>query len=174
MHPILCVDLVSLVGLTTPSTAFISSLYILFRAFESHLRMAERPTSRTVGIFGCANKQIGSTSSVRSASFCRTLSPPLMPLRARKTGCHLRRSQTYKAPMKAIPAEVIAVDTQGDQYHVVVRIGARYRGSFNTLVFEKNKPFIGSCHDGRLDLVYHQNPDLKMVFEKFTSVLKKR
>jgi hypothetical protein len=53
--------------------------------------------------------------------------------------------------MKAIPAEVIAVETQGDQYHVVVRIGgARYRGSFNTFVFGKNKPFIGSCHDGRL------------------------
>jgi hypothetical protein len=65
-------------------------------------------------------------------------------------------------PMKAIPAEVIAVETQDAQYRVAVRIGGRkYRGSFNTLVFGRNKPFIGSCHDGRLDLVFHQNPDLK-------------
>jgi hypothetical protein len=68
-----------------------------------------------------------------------------------------------EAPMKAIPAEVIAVETQGDQYRVAVRIrGAKYRCSFNTLVFGRNKPFIGSCHDGRLDLVFHQNPDLKL------------
>jgi hypothetical protein len=39
-------------------------------------------------------------------------------------------------------------------------LGAKYRGSFNTLVFGKTKLFIGSRHDGRLDLVYHQNPDL--------------
>jgi len=65
-------------------------------------------------------------------------------------------------PMKAIPAEVIAVEMQGGQYRVAVRIGgAKYRGSFNTLVFGKNKPYIGSCHDGRLDLVFHQNPELK-------------
>jgi hypothetical protein len=64
--------------------------------------------------------------------------------------------------MKAISAEVIAVETQGSQCHVVVQIGdANYRGSFNTLVFGKEKPFIGSCHDGRIDLVYHQDPGLK-------------
>jgi hypothetical protein len=64
--------------------------------------------------------------------------------------------------MKAIPAEVIAVEVQGGQYRVAVRIkGSKYRGSFNTLVFGEHKPFIGSCHDGRLDLVFHQNPDLK-------------
>ena len=64
--------------------------------------------------------------------------------------------------MKAIPAEVIAVEAHGQRYYVVVRIGvAKYRGSFNTLVFGKNKPYIGSCRDGRLDLVFHQNPDLK-------------
>jgi hypothetical protein len=67
-----------------------------------------------------------------------------------------------EAPMKAIPAEVIAVETQDGQYRVAVRIGGgKYRGSFNTLVFGKNKPFIGSCHDGRLDLVFYQNPNLK-------------
>jgi|HubBroStandDraft_3_1064219.scaffolds.fasta_scaffold510448_1 hypothetical protein len=38
--------------------------------------------------------------------------------------------------MKAISAEVIAVEKQGDEYHVVVRMGgAGYRGSFTTLVF---------------------------------------
>ena len=53
--------------------------------------------------------------------------------------------------MKAISAEVIAVERQGGQYRVAVRIGGgNYRGSFNTLVFGKNKPLVGSCHDGRL------------------------
>jgi hypothetical protein len=38
---------------------------------------------------------------------------------------------------------------------VVVRILLRkYRGSFNTLMFGENKPLIGSCRDGRLDLIY--------------------
>ena len=43
--------------------------------------------------------------------------------------------------MTAIPAKVVAVDRQSDQYRVIVRIGlAKYRGSFNTLKFgEKNR-----------------------------------
>src|SRR5580704_9534262 len=61
----------------------------------------------------------------------------------------------------AIPAEVLAVDRQRDQFHVVVRIAlTKYRGSFETLVFGKNKPFVGSCHEGRLDLIYLQDPGL--------------
>src|SRR5208283_748025 len=36
-----------------------------------------------------------------------------------------------------------------------------YRGSFNTLMFGEYKPLIGSCHDGRLDLIYHRDPGLK-------------
>jgi hypothetical protein len=62
----------------------------------------------------------------------------------------------------AIPAEVLAVNRQNDQYRVIVRIGAaKYRGSFDTLVFGKKKPLAGSCHDGRLDLIYLQDPDLQ-------------
>jgi hypothetical protein len=61
----------------------------------------------------------------------------------------------------AIPAEVLAVDRESDQYRVIVRIGvAKYRGSFDTLVFGNMKPLVGSCHDGRLDLIYLQDPGL--------------
>src|SRR5882757_5536456 len=68
-----------------------------------------------------------------------------------------------KAPMRAIPAEVIAVETQGGQFRVAVRIKERkYRGSFNTLVFGKHKPFIGSCHDGCLILFSTKIPILKL------------
>ena len=63
--------------------------------------------------------------------------------------------QTSKAPMTALPAEVVAA------HHVIVRIGvARYRGSFATLVFGDNKPLIGACHDRRVDLIYLQDPGL--------------
>jgi hypothetical protein len=63
--------------------------------------------------------------------------------------------------MKAIPAVVLTLDRQGEHYRVVVRIRLpKYRGSFNTLVFGENKPFVGSFHDGRLELVYHQDPGL--------------
>src|ERR1700759_3981800 len=58
-------------------------------------------------------------------------SPPLVLLRAEalKTGSISGEVR----PMKAVPAEVIAVETQGGQYRVAVRIGgAKYRGSVNT------------------------------------------
>jgi hypothetical protein len=61
--------------------------------------------------------------------------------------------------MTAIPAKVLAVHRRRDQYHVAVRIG--FAGSFNVLTFGKNRPFAGSCRDGRLDLVYHQDPGLE-------------
>jgi hypothetical protein len=64
--------------------------------------------------------------------------------------------------MTPIPAKVLAVDKQGDQYNVIVRIGlAKYRGSFNTLAFGEHKPFTGSCHNGQLDLFYYRDPGLK-------------
>ena len=54
--------------------------------------------------------------------------------------------------MTFIPAKVLAVDKQEDRHRIIVRIELRkYRGSFNTLKFGENKPFMGSCHDGRLD-----------------------
>jgi hypothetical protein len=63
----------------------------------------------------------------------------------------------------AVPAEVLAADRQSDKYHVIVRIGlAKYRGSFDTLVFGEKKPLVGSFHDGRLDLIYLQDPGLQV------------
>ena len=63
--------------------------------------------------------------------------------------------------MTVISAVVFTIDRQGNHYRVVVQIGLpKYRGSFNTLVFGENKPFVGSFHDGRLGLVYHQDPGI--------------
>jgi hypothetical protein len=65
-------------------------------------------------------------------------------------------------PMTPILAKVLAVDKQGDRYLVVIQILFRkYRGSFNTLTFGEKKPSVGSYHNGRLDLVYYIDPDLK-------------
>jgi len=64
--------------------------------------------------------------------------------------------------MTNIPAKVLAIDKESDQYRVMVRIGlARYRGSFNTLTFGEKKPRIGFCHEGQLELVYHKDPYLE-------------
>jgi hypothetical protein len=64
--------------------------------------------------------------------------------------------------MTSLPAKVIAVEQRGDQYQVIVQIGAKYRGSFNTLAFGEIKPYIGALKNGRLDLVYHRDPNLKV------------
>lgn len=60
--------------------------------------------------------------------------------------------------MTSLAAKVIAIEKQGDQYHVIVQIRTRYRGSFNTLAFGEVKPYSGSLKDGRLDLVYYRDP----------------
>jgi hypothetical protein len=61
--------------------------------------------------------------------------------------------------MTPILAKVTAIEKRGDQYQVIVQISRKYRGSFNTLAFgETIKPHSGSLKDGRLDMVYHQNP----------------
>jgi hypothetical protein len=71
-------------------------------------------------------------------------------------------NQKPKAPLTAIPAEVLAVDRQSDQYRVIVRIVlAKYRGSYDTLIFGEQKPLVGSCHDGQLDLIYLQDPGIE-------------
>jgi hypothetical protein len=63
--------------------------------------------------------------------------------------------------MTFIPAKVVAVGKQADKHLIVVRIALRrYRGSFNTLKFGENKPLMGSCQNGRLDLIYHLDPGL--------------
>ena len=64
--------------------------------------------------------------------------------------------------MTALAAKVIAVESRGDQYQVIVQISRKYRGSFNTLAFGEVKPYSGSLKDGRLDLVYYRDPGLKI------------
>jgi hypothetical protein len=60
--------------------------------------------------------------------------------------------------MRPVPAKVRAIEKRGDQYQVVIEIGSKYRGSFNTLVFGEPKPYSGSLKDSRLNLVYYQDP----------------
>ncbi len=62
--------------------------------------------------------------------------------------------------MTSIPAKVIAIEKRGDQHQVIVQIGTKYRGSFNTLAFGEIKPYSGSLKDGRLDLVYYRDPGI--------------
>ena len=64
--------------------------------------------------------------------------------------------------MSPIHAKVTAIEKRGVQYQVVVEIVPKYRGSFNTLVFGEIKPHSGSLKDGRLNLVYYQDPGLKI------------
>jgi hypothetical protein len=64
--------------------------------------------------------------------------------------------------MSPINAKVTAIEKRGLQYQVVVEIVPKYRGSFNTLIFGVIKPQSGSLKDGRLNLVYYQNPGLNI------------
>jgi hypothetical protein len=64
--------------------------------------------------------------------------------------------------MTSLPAKVTAVEKRGDQYQVIVQIGRKYRGSFNTLAFGEVKPYSGSLKDGRLDLIYYRDPGLEV------------
>ena len=67
-----------------------------------------------------------------------------------------------RCTMRTIPAKVLAAGKQADKHRIVVRIELRkYRGSFNTLKFGENKPLMGSCNGGRLDLIYSQDPGLQ-------------
>ena len=75
----------------------------------------------------------------------------------------IRPSKVYEsAAMTSIPAKVLAVGKEANKHRITVRIVLRkYRGSFNTLKFGENKPLLGSCHDGQLDLIYCRDPGLK-------------
>ena len=64
--------------------------------------------------------------------------------------------------MTPILAKVTAIEKRGDHYQVIVQISPKYRGSFNTLAFGEIKPHSGSLKEGRLDLVYYQNPGLNI------------
>jgi hypothetical protein len=60
--------------------------------------------------------------------------------------------------MTPLPAKVTAIGKQGQEY--VVQIRSKYRGSVTTLIFGELKPHTGFLKEGRLDLVYYQNPGL--------------
>ena len=64
--------------------------------------------------------------------------------------------------MTPVLAKLTAVEKRGDQYQVIIEISQKYRGSFNTLIFREIKPYTGSLKENRLDLVYHQNPNLNV------------
>jgi hypothetical protein len=64
--------------------------------------------------------------------------------------------------MTPILAKVTAIEKRGNQYQLIVQIGSKYRGSFNTLAFGEIKPHSGSLRDSRLDLVYYQDPGLNI------------
>jgi hypothetical protein len=64
--------------------------------------------------------------------------------------------------MTPILAKVTAIEQRGDQYQVIVQMSSKYRGSFNTLIFGEINPHSGSLKDGRLDLIYYQNPGLNI------------
>jgi hypothetical protein len=64
--------------------------------------------------------------------------------------------------MNSLPAKVIAIEKRGDLYQVIVQMGIKYRGSFNTLAFGDIKPYSGSLKDGRLDLIYYRDPGLNV------------
>jgi hypothetical protein len=68
----------------------------------------------------------------------------------------------HLSTMTPIPAKVTAIEKRSGQYQVIVQINRKYRGSFNTLAFGETKPFSGALKDGRLDLVYNQDPCLNI------------
>jgi hypothetical protein len=64
--------------------------------------------------------------------------------------------------MSPIHAKVTAIEKRGVQYQVVVEIVPKYRGSFNTLVLERLSRTAVLLRMARLNLVYYQNPGLKI------------
>ena len=64
--------------------------------------------------------------------------------------------------MTRIPAKVISLARQRGQYSVTVRMRRiQYKGSFSTLDFGENRPTLGSSRNGRLHLIYPQDPELE-------------
>ncbi len=64
--------------------------------------------------------------------------------------------------MTPIPAKVLTVAEQSNQYRVLVQIELdKYWGSFRTLRFGQRKPFHGTCQNRQLELFYYQDPGLK-------------
>jgi hypothetical protein len=87
--------------------------------------------------------------------------PPSAPCLSRKYPGH---NSDLSKTVRYLPAKVVAIEKRDDQYfQVIIQIGTRYRGSFNTLAFGEINLYTGSLKDNRLDLVYYRDPGLKTV-----------
>ena len=65
--------------------------------------------------------------------------------------------------MTPIPAKVLIVDRLGDQFLITVRVETeKIGGTVDRLSFGKIIPRVVTYHNGWLDLVYYQNPGLKV------------
>jgi hypothetical protein len=65
--------------------------------------------------------------------------------------------------MTPIPAKVVNIDRLADDYLITVRVmSEKDAGAFDRLSFGENKPDLGWYHYGWLDVVYRQDPDLKL------------
>jgi hypothetical protein len=64
--------------------------------------------------------------------------------------------------MTPIPAKVLTVAKQSNQYRILVEIELeKYLGPFHTLRFRESTLFTGTCHNGQLDLFYYRDHGLK-------------
>ena len=65
--------------------------------------------------------------------------------------------------MTPIPAKVVNVDKLGNEYLITVRVWSeKDAGAFDRLSFGEHKPHLGWYHYGWLDLIYCQDPGLKL------------
>jgi hypothetical protein len=65
--------------------------------------------------------------------------------------------------MTPIPAKVVNIDRLEDDYLITVRVmSEKDAGAFDRLSFGEKKPDLGWYHYGWLDVVYRQDPDLKL------------
>jgi hypothetical protein len=65
--------------------------------------------------------------------------------------------------MTRLPAKVLSNEKRDDQYCVTVEIELpNFRRSFNSLRFGDQIPFSGSYREGKLELLYYQDPGLEI------------
>jgi hypothetical protein len=64
--------------------------------------------------------------------------------------------------MSPIPAKVTAIEKRGLQCQVVVEIVSKFAAHFIPSFLERSSRTAVSLKDGRLNLVYDQNPDLNI------------
>ena len=92
---------------------------------------------------------------------CAAITPWNFPaaMITRKLGPALAAGCTFVVkPAEATPFSALALPSWRSEPVLLPGSLAYSPGSFNTLAFGEIKPHSGSLKDGRLDLVYHQNP----------------